>query len=156
MSEHSIQGVETKKLVWRRDDRGRLLEILRCNDEIFKGFGQVYVTVVLPDVVKAWHFHKKQDDSFVALAGKVRVGLSDAREGSPTKGKTAEYILSVDDPCVLVIPRGVWHGFECVGDKEAMVMNVPNMPYDHEHPDEYRLDPFKNDIPLKWNAKRGG
>ena len=77
MSEHSIQGVQVKKLKWLKDDRGRLLEILRCNDEIFKGFGQVYVTVVLPDVVKAWHYHKKQDDSFVALAGKVRVGLSD-------------------------------------------------------------------------------
>ena len=76
MSEHSIQGVETKLLKWRKDDRGRLLEILRCNDEIFNGFGQVYVTVVLPDVVKAWHYHKKQDDSFVALAGKVRVAMT--------------------------------------------------------------------------------
>ena len=156
MNEHPVQGVLTKKLQWHQDDRGRLMEILRCNDEIFKGFGQVYVTVVNPEVVKAWHYHKKQDDSFVALAGKVRVGLYDAREGSPTKGKTAEYLLSVDEPYVLVIPRGVFHGFECVGDKEAMVMNVPNMPYDHEHPDEFRLDPFKNDIPFKWNAKRGG
>ena len=156
MSDHPIQGVQTKKLMWRKDDRGRLMEILRCNDEIFKGFGQVYVTVVLPEVVKAWHYHTKQEDSFVALAGKIRLGLYDAREGSPTKGKTAEYFLSPDDPCVVVIPRGVFHGFECVGDTEAMVMNVPNMPFDREHPDEFRLDPFKNDIPFKWNAKRGG
>lgn len=156
MSDHPVQGVQTKKLKWHKDDRGRLMEILRCNDEIFKGFGQVYVTVVLPEVVKAWHYHKKQEDSFVALVGKVRVGLYDDREGSPTKGKTAEYFLSPEDPYVLTIPRGVFHGFECVGATEAMVMNVPNMPFDREHPDEFRLDPFKSDIPFKWNAKRGG
>ena len=156
VSEYPIQGVLTKKLQWHTDHRGRLMEILRCNDEIFKGFGQVYVTVVNPEVVKAWHYHKKQEDSFVPLVGKVRVGLYDARTGSLTKGKTAEYILSVDDPYVLVIPRGVFHGFECVGSTEAMVMNVPNMPFDHEHPDEFRVDPFQNDIPFQWNAKRGG
>lgn len=151
-----IEGVRTKPLKWLRDDRGRLMEILRCNDEIFKGFGQVYVTVVKPGFVKAWHYHRKQDDSFVALAGRVRVGLYDGREGSATKGETAEFTLSPDDPCVLQIPRGVLHGFECAGDVEGMVLNVPNMPYDHERPDELRIDPFDNDIPFKWNARRGG
>lgn len=156
MAQQKIEGVRTKPLKWLRDDRGRLMEILRCNDEIFKGFGQVYVTVVNPGVVKGWHFHKYQDDSFVPMAGQVRVGLYDAREGSPTKGAAAEYLLSPGDPYILQIPRGVVHGFECVGDVEAMVLNIPNMPYNHEHPDELRIHPFENDIPFKWKATRGG
>ncbi len=151
-----INGVLVKKLRVIPDERGRLMEILRSDDEIFQRFGQAYVTVVVPDVVKAWHYHKIQDDHFTVLSGKIRVGLHDAREGSPTKGKTAEYILSPDDPFLLVIPHGLWHGFECVGKTEAMVLNVPTEAYDREHPDEYRMDPFKNDIPFKWNAKRGG
>jgi dTDP-4-dehydrorhamnose 3,5-epimerase len=151
-----IEGVRTKPLKWLRDDRGRLMEILRCNDEIFRGFGQVYVTCVKPGVVKGWHFHKKQEDSFVPLAGRVRVGLFDAREGSSTRGEVAEFVLSPEDPFILQIPRGVVHGFECTSDTEAMVMNVPNMPYDREHPDESRIDPFQNDIPFQWRATRGG
>ncbi|MFH0952903.1 MAG: dTDP-4-dehydrorhamnose 3,5-epimerase family protein [Verrucomicrobiota bacterium] len=151
-----IEGVRTKPLKWHRDERGRLMEILRRDDEIFRGFGQVYVTVVNPGYVKGWHYHQKQDDSFVALQGKVRVGLYDARERSPTRGQVAEFMLSPEEPYVLQIPRGIVHGFECVGEVEAMVMNTPNEPYDRQQPDEFRIDPFKNDIPFKWHAKRGG
>ena len=151
-----IDGVRTKPLKWLADDRGQLMEILRCNDDIFRGFGQVYVTTCKPDVVKAWHYHRKQEDSFIPLVGTLRVGLFDDREGSPTRGNAMEFIISPDDPYVVQIPRGVLHGFECVGDQEAMVMNVPNMPFDREHPDELRTDPFDNDIPFKWNASRGG
>jgi len=151
-----IDGVRTKPLKWLVDDRGQLMEVLRCNDDIFRGFGQVYVTTCKPDVVKAWHYHRKQEDSFIPLVGTLRIGLFDDREDSPTRGNTMEFIISPADPYVLQIPRGVLHGFECVGDQEAMVMNVPNMPFDHEHPDELRMDPFNNDIPFKWNASRGG
>lgn len=151
-----IEGVATKPLKWHRDERGRLMEILRCDDELFVDFGQAYVTVANPGYVKGWHYHKKQDDTFVALVGKVRVGLYDAREGSGTRGEVAEFTLTPDDPFLLRIPRGVVHGFECVGSSEAMVLNLPNLPYDRHQPDELRIDPFKNDIPFKWHAKRGG
>ena len=42
--ESSIQGVRIKKLKVDSDERGWLIEILRCDDEIFKKFGQVYLT----------------------------------------------------------------------------------------------------------------
>lgn len=151
-----IEGVRTKPLKWLGDDRGRLMEILRCNDEIFKGFGQVYVTCINPGIVKGWHWHKFQDDSFVPMAGQVRVGLHDAREDSPTQGESLEFLLTPDDPFIVQIPRLVLHGMENVGETEGMVMNLPNMPYSHEHPDEHRVDPFDNDIPFKWKATRGG
>jgi dTDP-4-dehydrorhamnose 3,5-epimerase len=156
MAQNTIEGVKTKPLKWLRDDRGRLMEMIRCDEEFFGGFGQVYVTVVNPGVVKGWHFHKLQDDSFVPLAGAVRVGLYDAREDSPTKGVVAEYLLQSDNPMALKIPRGVVHGFECMSETEAMVLNLPNVPYNHKQPDELRIHPFENDIPFKWNARRGG
>ena len=59
-----IDGVKVKKLKVIPDERGWLMEILRCDDEIYKEFGQVYMTTAYPGVVKAWHFHKKQTDNF--------------------------------------------------------------------------------------------
>lgn len=156
MNAPTIQGVATKPLKWYEDERGRLLEILRCDDALFKGFGQVYVTTCRPGYVKAWHAHRQQDDSLVCLAGRVRVGLYDARPESPTHGATAEFFLSPENPMVLQIPRGVYHGFEAVGEQEAWVMNVPNRPYCRDAPDEVRVDPFHNDIPFAWRATRGG
>ncbi|KKM07938.1 hypothetical protein LCGC14_1728940, partial [marine sediment metagenome] len=37
-----IEGVELKELRMIPDERGRLMEILRADDELFKKFGQVY------------------------------------------------------------------------------------------------------------------
>ena len=36
-----------------------------------------------------------------------------------------------------------------------MVINVPTQPYDHKHPDEYRVDPYDNEIPYDWRLKEG-
>ena len=39
-----IKDVQIKKLKVIPDDRGRLMEILRSDEDIFKNFGQVYMT----------------------------------------------------------------------------------------------------------------
>jgi len=145
-----IDGVKVKKLKLIPDERGRLMEILRSDEPIFQKFGQVYMTTAKPGVVKAWHFHKKQDDHFTCISGKMRLALYDAREGSPTRGEVNEFTVSLDDPMLVVIPKGVYHGFKGVSDTEAVVINVPTEAYNAKEPDEYRLDAYDNDIPYDW------
>ncbi|SVB90667.1 uncharacterized protein METZ01_LOCUS243521, partial [marine metagenome] len=73
-----IDGVETKSLRLIADERGWLMEILRSDDaSLFTKFGQVYVSATYPGVVKAWHYHKKQVDSFACIAGMVKLVLID-------------------------------------------------------------------------------
>jgi len=79
-----IDGVKVKKLKIIPDERGRLMEILRSDDEAFKKFGQVYMTTAKPGIAKAWHYHKKQDDNFTCVCGRMKLALYDARAGSPT------------------------------------------------------------------------
>lgn len=146
-----IEGIKIKKLKVIPDDRGRLMEILRCDDEIFEKFGQVYITTAFPCVVKAWHYHKKQDDHFVCLSGKIKLALYDFREESLTKGRVDEFVLSLDEPFMVKIPKMVYHGFKCVADYESMILNVPTMPYSRNEPDEFRIDAFDNDIPYDWS-----
>ena len=145
-----IDGVKVKKLKIIPDDRGRLMEILRSDEDMFEKFGQVYMTTAFPGVTKAWHYHKKQDDHFTCIAGRMRLGLYDARKDSPTFGQVDEFFISLDDPMLVRIPKGVYHGFKCVSDCEAVVINVPTMPYNYKDPDEHRLDAFDNDIPFDW------
>lgn len=145
-----IDGVTTKKLKAIPDERGRLMEILRRDDEMFTEFGQAYVTTAYPGAVKAWHFHKLQDDHFCVLAGMMKVVLYDAREGSPTKGEVNEFFLGVHNFLVLKIPRGVYHGFKCISDTEAMCLNLPTNTYNYDDPDEYRLPAHTEKIPYNW------
>ena len=78
-----IQDVRTKQLRVIPDERGRLMETLRCDDDLFVKFGQAYITTAYPGVVKGWHYHKIQIDHFVALKGMFKVVLYDGREDSP-------------------------------------------------------------------------
>ena len=68
-----IDGVQVKELKVISDDRGALMEILRSDDQLFERFGQAYVTICKPRVVKGWHYHKVQTDHFVCLKGKAKV-----------------------------------------------------------------------------------
>ncbi|NQS99700.1 MAG: dTDP-4-dehydrorhamnose 3,5-epimerase family protein [Candidatus Omnitrophica bacterium] len=145
-----IEGVGVKKLKVIPDERGRLMEILRCDDDIFKQFGQVYMTTARPGVVKAWHYHRLQTDSFTCVFGQMKLALYDSREDSPTFKQVQDFIISLDDPLLVQIPPNIYHGFKCIGDQEAIVINAPTHPYNYEHPDEHRVDPYDNDIPYDW------
>ena len=150
-----IDGVRTKPLRVIPDERGRLAEMLRSDDEVFIKFGQCYFTTTYPGVVKAWHFHKLQTDNFVAVTGMFKVALFDTRDGSPTKGEVNEFFLGDFKPTLLQIPPGVYHGWKCISEHEGIVVNVSTETYNYDEPDEYRL-PFDTDeIPYDWDIKMG-
>lgn len=150
-----IEGVKIKKLKVIPDERGRLMEMLRADDELFIKFGQVYLTTAYPGVVKGWHYHKKQTDNMVIVKGMMKVVLYDKREGSSTKSEINEFFMGIHNPILLQIPPLVFHGFKCISEEEAMVINCPTETYDYEDPDEFRIDPHKNDIPYDWERENG-
>jgi len=150
-----IDGVKTKSLTVRPDERGRVMEILRRDEGLFHKFGQVYMTTTYPGVVKAWHKHEKQADNIACVAGMIRMALYDGRPGSPTRGQIDEFYLGVHNPMLVQVPPGVHHGWMGVSQEEAIVINIPTEPYDRENPDEQRLDPHQNDIPYVWKRKDG-
>lgn len=150
-----IEGVKVKKLKVIPDERGRLMEMLRADDELFIKFGQVYLTTAYPGVVKGWHYHNKQTDNMVVVKGMMKIVLYDKREGSSTKGEVNEFFMGIHNPLLLQIPPSVLHGFKCINEEEAMVINCPTETYNYEDPDEFRVDPHKNDIPYDWGKVDG-
>lgn len=150
-----IEGVNIKKLKVIPDERGRLMEMLRADDEIYLKFGQLFMTTIYPGVVKAWHYHKKQVDHFVVVQGMMKVVLYDNREMSPTFKEINEFFMGEYNPILLQIPAYIYHGFKCISEKEAIVINCPTEVYDYKHPDEYRLPPHGGEIPYDWSRKDG-
>ena len=58
-------------------------------------------------------------------------------------------------PILVQIPPLVFHGFKCISIEEAICLNIPTEVYVYDKPDEYRIDPHKNDIPYDWERKDG-
>jgi len=150
-----IKDVIIKKLKYNVDERGRLIEIFRSDDEMFKKFGQVYITSAYPGVVKGWHYHKIQDDHFFVIKGMSKIVLYDNRDGSETKGIINEFFMGDYNPILLKIPKMVLHGFKCISDTECLIMNCPTEYYDPKAPDEYRLPAHTDEIPYDWSRKDG-
>jgi len=150
-----IDGVSVRGAKVMPDERGRLGEIMRADDPWFTKFGQVYFTTTYPGVVKAWHFHKKQTDHFYVARGTIKVALYDERKGSATYGEVNEVYLSEHRPGLVRIPPEVQHGWMCVGQEEAYIVNVVSEMYDHSNPDEFRTPAHDNHIPYDWARKDG-
>lgn len=148
-----IDGVKIKQLKIVPDERGKLMEILRADDELFVKFGQVYVTSVHPGVVKAWHCHQKQIDNFTCISGNIKLVLADLRPGSSSEGQTQEFFIGEDNPQLVQIPAGVHHGIKGIGDRTAIALNIPSEPYDHDNPDERRLPYDSDKINYNWDVK---
>jgi len=155
MAQQLIEGVRTKKLTVSPDERGRLMEMLRSDDEMFIKFGQVYLTTAYPGVTKAWHYHRMQTDHFIVVRGMMKVVLYDSREESLTYGIVNEFFMGEHNQILLQIPPLVYHGFKCISEHEALVINVPTELYNYAEPDEFRIDPHSGEIPYDWSRKDG-
>lgn len=150
-----IEGIAIKKLVRNADERGFLMEMLREDDDVFERFGQSYVSLNYPGVVRAWHYHQHQTDHFVAIKGMVKVACYDAREGSPTHGEVGEYFMGDNNPMLLKIPPGVYHGYKTIGTESSLLVNFPTRLYNRTVPDEYRVAWDSPEVPYDWSLKNG-
>lgn len=150
-----INGVKLKNLKVIPDERGRLMEILRSDDDLFLQFGQAYITTTYPGIVKAWHMHKKQTDNVACIQGMIKLALFDPREDSPSFRQVDQFYIGVHNPVLVQIPNGIYHGWMCISEQEAIIVNIPTEVYKYEQPDEHRLDPHLNDIPYDWKRKDG-
>jgi len=145
-----IENVIIKPLKQVADERGWLIEIMRSDWEHFQKFGQVYITAAYPQVVKAWHMHKKQTDNIACIKGMIKLALYDDREKSKTKKEINEFIIGERNLLLVKIPPEVWHGFKTVTEEYALVLNVPTELYNYSRPDEHRLPPDTDKIPYDW------
>ena len=148
-----IDRVRVKRLKVIADERGRLMEMIRCDDPEFIKFGQVYMTTAYPGVVKGWHYHRLQDDNLAVVKGMIKLVLYDRREDSPTHGEINEFFIGEHKPLLVHIPREVVHGFKAIGTEEAIIINTVTEPYNYDEPDEFRIPPHSPEIPYDWSLK---
>ncbi|MHB1651435.1 MAG: dTDP-4-dehydrorhamnose 3,5-epimerase family protein [Desulfitobacteriaceae bacterium] len=148
----SIAGVRVKPLRQIIDERGKIMPMLREDDEGFERFGEIYFSTVLPGVIKGWHLHQKMVLNYAVIAGLIKLVLYDARPQSATNGELMEFFIGDGNYCLVTIPPGIWNGFKGVGLKEAIVANCATIPHDPE--EILRLDPFDVSIPYDWGLKQ--
>ena len=150
-----IDGVECRNLQVNADERGHLVEIFRDDWELYDPAPEMsYYSLSYPGIIRAWHKHiEGQIDHFVCPQGRIKVGIYDDRDDSPTQGELNTFIIGEHNQQVIRIPGDCWHGFKVVGDEQAMLINFPTKLYDYENPDEKRIPYDTDKIPHDWEAE---
>ena len=145
-----IDGVQVVPLRRYADERGSVLLMLKETDPHFVRFGEIYFSTVYPGVVKAWKNHRRMTANYTCVYGSIRVVLHDDRASSQTRGETFELRLSPEEHSLVVIPPGLWHGFQGIAEPVSILANCATEPSD---PDELeRLAANDSLIPYVWPA----
>ncbi len=153
LSSGPIESVKIKRLVRHCDDRGFFQEILRDDDSLLSRFGQSSMSKSYPGVIKAFHYHERQDDLWFFPVGNAQVVLHDLRHDSPTRGRTQVVHMGEDNPILLFIPRMVAHGYRVLGEKAAVIIYFTTESYNPLDPDEKRIGHDDPLIGFDWSTK---
>jgi dTDP-4-dehydrorhamnose 3,5-epimerase len=146
-----IVGVKVRYQRSIEDARGEITEVYRPSWGVHDDpLVYVYQVSVRPGMTKGWVVHERQEDRVFHIMGTTHWALYDDRPESSTRGLLNQFVFSEKNRALLVIPRGVYHAVRNIGIGDAIFVNMPTRPYDHEDPDKFRL-PLKNDrIPFSF------
>ena len=126
-----IHGVVVKKLSKYKDSRGWLTELFRIDDwpvEFHPAMS--YISSTLPGVARGPHEHVDQADLFCFLGPSTfKLRMWDNRGDTDTFGNVQTVYVGENNPAAVLIPKGVVHAYQNVGDVAGIVINCPNRLY---------------------------
>lgn len=126
-----INGVIIRDLRKFNDSRGWLTELFR-HDDLDPEFYPVmaYISSTNPGVTRGPHEHFEQADLFCFIGpSNFRLRLWDNRPQSETFNNVLTLVVGDDNSKSVLIPPGVVHAYQNIGDIPGIVFNCPNQLY---------------------------
>ncbi len=143
-----INDLIIKKLHKYEDSRGSLMEIFREDEVDFKVV-MSYISFTKTNTTRGPHEHRNQSDYFVFPGpGNFNLYLWDNRPSSSTYQEKMVFEVGEKNPCIVIVPPGIVHGYKCTSQNEAFSINLPNRLYKgpdkKEEVDEIRWEELDN------------
>jgi dTDP-4-dehydrorhamnose 3,5-epimerase len=120
------------------DSRGWLMELFR-HDELAAEFfpAMAYISSTRPGVTRGPHEHIDQADLFCFLGpSNFKLRMWDNRPDSPSYRNVMTLSAGEDNPQAVIVPKGVVHAYQNVGETDGIVINCPNRLYMGERREE--------------------
>jgi len=142
-----MDGVVVTPLKQIEDNRGKVMHFLRSDWDIFKGFGEVYFSVIKQGKVKGWKKHLKMTQNLVCVVGDIKLILYDERNNSSSSGQITELCIGENNYCLVTIPPGIWVSFSSLNG-DSILSNCASILHDPE--EGVSLPVGTEIIPYSW------
>ncbi|NIV03867.1 hypothetical protein GWN26_04315 [Candidatus Saccharibacteria bacterium] len=141
-----IEGVEITPLQFEYMESGREFDLLLSKFKGLKKFECLNFTTTHPQEIHSWRVYADLTKLMICFIGTIKLVLFDGRRDSETFGELTEAMVGEHQLQVFSIPNDVYHGWKCLSDRTAWVMQA----YSKTNPKAGRL-PFNTDlIPYCW------
>ena len=130
-TEGAIDGAVVRDLRKFTDERGWLTELFR-QDELTEEFypAMAYISSTEPGVTRGPHEHVDQADLFCFIGpSNFKLRMWDNRSQSKTLNHVMTLVVGEDNPKSVLVPLGVVHAYQNVGEVPGIVINCPNRLY---------------------------
>ena len=126
-----IDGVKITPLKVIKDNRGKVMHMLRKDSPVFKSFGEVYFSTINFNSIKAWHLHKEATLNYCCIKGKV-IWFFMMTEKVVQLDIYQELILDPTDHKLITIPNNIWNGFKGLDKSRSIIANCLTIPHNEK------------------------
>jgi dTDP-4-dehydrorhamnose 3,5-epimerase len=146
---NNIEGVIITPLQIFKDDRGSVFKMINSDEKTFDSFGENYISMCNPGVLKGWKYHYKVNQNMVCPIGNFEMVIYDSREASPTYRNIQKINFGENNYLRITLPPKIWYSFKNRGTSSAYIVNCVNLPHS---PDESIVEPIVSKIiPFNWD-----
>ena len=118
-----FKKINLSKLSTIKNKNGKLLHVIHKNSKNFIGFGEVYISWILPKKIKGWKKHSKMTMNLSVPVGKVMFIFYK----NDLIKKFTKYIIGENNYKLITVPPGYWFAFKNLSKNRSMVINFSNV-----------------------------
>ena len=97
--------------------KGKIIKILAKNTKNFKKFGEIYLSYVKYNSIKAWKKHSLADLNLLVIKGKVQFVFYN-------KNIFKKIVLTDKIKNSIFVPKKCWYGFKGLGKSENIILSI--------------------------------
>jgi dTDP-4-dehydrorhamnose 3,5-epimerase len=131
-----IRGVVLTPLRIIDTPGGNVLHGIKNGEPGYAGFGEAYFSTIEKGAIKAWKRHRQMTLNLVVPIGAIHFKIYDDRPHSRSKCDLWGITLSREHYFRLTVPPMLWLGFEGIGERDSMLLNIADIIHDPNEVDK--------------------
>lgn len=117
--------------------KGDVRHAMKASESTFHGFGEAYLTTILPGQTKGWKKHSRMHLNLIVIDGEVAFHVHDEQTR-----RTETFVIGPNNYSRLHVPPGLWMAFAGHAEQPSMVLNLASIEHDPNEATNVDLDVF--------------